>query len=177
MFDFLTRVPGSDALVPEDELTRDQIAEREKQERIDFHRRSVRNGPTRLRHVTSGMVRRAQARDIKRRTKKTRQAQVRNYLQTQRLAAVTRGHLQFAGILPFYLEDRDLDLLQQARSAVWLVQHFSEDEVSYAYADVKATLERALQFYGQAVGQTHLRLPADYVIPVYEEGTAPEGVA
>jgi hypothetical protein len=159
----------------DDEPSPEELELQAKKERIQFHRDHVRNGPANFRHVTSGMQRRAQERDLRRQMKKARRSQVRNYFQTQQLAATVRGQLQLAGLIPFVVP-RELDLMQQAKSAAWLVQHFSDGPTSFAYDDVVKALSAALKFYGEAVGLPGLRIPEDYVVPVYELGTEPQAV-
>ena len=172
MFDFFSKLPSLLGRQDDSEPTDAELELEAKKERIEFHRTHVRNGPTTFRHVTEGDARREQARAVRRQMKKARRSQLRSYHQTQRLAATVRGHLQLAGLIPFVVP-QPLDPWQQARSAAWLVQHFSEGPTSFAYDDVLASLSRALKFYGQAVGIPGLQVPADYVVPVYELGTGP----
>lgn len=147
-----------------------------------------KNGPARYRTPTNGQLRRARERFLKGQTRKARRNQIQNYFATQRLGAYVHAHLQAAGVLP-YAEERELDLHQQAVSAAWLVARFGveatiEDdegnrlktgEVSFAYFDVLEALRNALKFYGQVAGLEDLRIPDDYVVPIYEEGTKPAG--
>lgn len=174
--DILSQIPFlSKKTAPEapatGELTEaDRLAE-EKADRVAFHREHVRNGPVKFRHIADGAVRRANQRAIKRSTKRARRVQLKNYHETQRIAATVRGQLQLAGALPYVVE-RELDREQQVRSVVWLVVRFGTEKedgtVSLAYDDVVAALNSALKFYGQAVGLPGLVLSEDYVVPVYE---------
>lgn len=181
--DILSKLPFLNQDESDDDLSDEEREAQAKKDRIKFHRESVRNGPVKFKSVTSGMIRRAQARDLARRTKKVRRTQVQNYVATQRFGASVRGHLQHAGILPFI--NREVDPQQQVISAAWLVQRFGvnvevdgveTDEVSFAYHDVLNALSAALKFHGQVVGQPDLRVPDDYVVPIYEQGTAPAGI-
>jgi hypothetical protein len=180
--DILSRIPFLNSKTePDDDRTDEAIEAEAKAERIRFHREKVRNGPTNFKFLTNGQIKRAERRELAGRTRKARRAQVKNYFDTQRLAASVRGHLQSAGVLPYAVE-REIDRQQQVVSAAWLVTRFGvdiedTDEVSFAYNDVLIALGAALKFYGQAVGLPDLRVPADYVVPIYEEGTAPAGVA
>lgn len=157
----------------DDELSPEELEIEAKKERIEFHRDHVRNGPTSFRHVTNGMVRRAKARDLQRQMKKTRREQLRTYFRNQQLAAVTRGHLQAAGLLPYAVE-REVDLQKQSESVAWLLQNYTHGLATrFTRDDVIAGLSRALKVYGDIVGLPGLQVPADYVVPVYDrEATA-----
>ena len=140
MYDLLSSVlnkPEPDEA--EDKRTDEEIAADLKRDRIKFHRESVRNGPVKWKSMTSGQVRRAQKRAAKRAQKNTYRAQVRNYLETRRLASVTAAKLRQAGALP-YVHERELDRIQQVYATVWIVQRFGvEDDdgvVSFAKDDV-----------------------------------------
>lgn len=148
--------------------------------RIVFHRTHVRNGPSG--HVFGAVNARAQKRaqvaTAKRRVKRARRSQLRDYHESQRIAAVVRGHLQLAGVLPYVVE-RELDPRQQVISASWLVQRFGttveedgREIVSFKYEDVLTALGEALHFYGQVVGLPDLQVPAGYVVPIYEVASA-----
>lgn len=138
-----------------------------KADRIAFHRTHVRNGPANFKTQTNGQAKRARVRALARETKKARRAQVRNYLQTQRLAATVRGQLQLAGVLP-YADGRTPDPVRQVKAVVWIVQRFGPDEVSFKSAAVIDALNSALKFYSQATGHLGLSIPVGYVLPIHE---------
>lgn len=181
--DILSKLPFlKNKHVPETEEEGPTDAEL-KAERIRFHREKVRNGPVNFKTPTTGQIRRAQRRDLDRRTRKARRGQVQNYFATQQLGAVVRAHLQAAGVLP-YVHERPLDLQQQVVSAAWLIQRFGvpvmaedgvteTDEMSFAYFDVLTALGAALKFYGQTIGRNDLQIPEGYEVPIYEQGTEP----
>ena len=91
----LKKLTGGDAMTTESEVGEPEA----KKARIDFHRRSVRNGPVNLKSLTSGQVKRASKRALDRKTKNARRRQIRQYLADQREAATLRGHLQAAGVI------------------------------------------------------------------------------
>ena len=104
-------------------------------------------------------------------TKRARRKQVAEYLEIQKIGASTRGQLQLAGVLPFHAP-RDLDLAQQVKSTIWVVERFGKEgedgSMSYAHDDVLLALAAALEFYGKVIGDETLQVPEGYVIPVYE---------
>ena len=174
--DFLKKLPSLKAT--QDDIDADAEA-KAKADRIAFHRERVRNGPVSFKPVTAGQERRARARAVRKQMRVTRKTQVRNYFETQALGAQVRAHLQGAGVLP-YVHARPLDLHQQVVSAAWLIERFGKEgedgTTSYAYEDVLLALAEALRFHGQVIGDETLQVPADYVVPVFEEGTEPAKV-
>lgn len=182
--DILSKLPS--LTDDRDTAVAEQVFEVEsKRDRIAFHRAKVRNGPVNYKTVTAGQERRAQKRALARETRRARRVQVRNYFETQKLAAAVRGHLQRAGVLS-YLGQTEIDRHLQVTSTVWLLQRFGvnvevdgveTDEVSFAYDDVLKGLRAALKFHGQATGQEGLDIPEDFIVPIYEQGTEPAEVS
>lgn len=86
----------------DDERTEEEILAEEKAERIAFHRKHVRNGPTNFRTVTAGQVRRAEARSRRAEGRKVSRRYRRAWMQTQMAQAVLRGQLQQAGVLALH---------------------------------------------------------------------------
>ena len=94
--------PVSRLLGPTDrEPTAAEIAEDEKRERIEFHRRHVRNGPITSKSPTSGQVRRARVRHNRKQAKVRRRQQIRTWKADVREHAVLRGQLQAVGVLQY----------------------------------------------------------------------------
>jgi hypothetical protein len=151
------------------ELTAEQKSAEEKKARIKFHRESVRNGPTKFRHITAGQVRRAEARAKKRQMDRNFKREVKNYFERQRLAAAIRAHLQIVGVIPFF-DGREEPLEKQVVSTVWIVQRFG----------VEVTNDEGIglgfmSFREQATGAI-TRVPADFE-PAMFEVVADEAVA
>ena len=155
----------------EDTRTDDEIAAEEKAARVKFHRDKVRCGPVKFRPPSNGQLRRERQRALDTMTKRARRKQVAEYLEIQKIGASTRGQLQLAGVLPFHAP-RDLDLAQQVKSTIWVVERFGKEgedgSMSYAHDDVLLALAAALEFYGKVIGDETLQVPEGYVIPVYE---------
>lgn len=143
-----------------------------KKDRIAFHRDHVRNGPSNFKTVTNGQVKRAKVRALKAETKKARRRQVRAYLANQRQAATVRGHLQAAGVLPFFTEDYTATPEQALRSIMWIVARFApaqangSGEVEVTNGLVAEALTAALNFWQDAVGYPRTKLSPAYVLPV-----------
>lgn len=119
--------------------TPEEIEADEKRARIQWHRDHVRNGPAKFKTATTGQVRRAQARETKRKMKKARRKQVLNYFAQERFIATLRGNLQAAGVLD-YVTDYKPSERQEARALNWLARTFEGD-------DLEARLKDAVQTY------------------------------
>lgn len=143
-----------------------------KKDRIEFHRRSVRNGPTSFKQPTNGQIRRAKKRALARETKKAFRRQVRQHLADQREAATLRGQLQAAGILPYFTEDYTATPEQALRSVTWLIARFSAVEadgdgrVLVTEKVVIDSLTAALNRWQVIVGYPQTKLSPAYVLPV-----------
>lgn len=57
---------------------------REKQDRMQFHRDRIRNGPVKFKEQTTGQARRERQRALDRQTKKARRLQIKAYFEAQR---------------------------------------------------------------------------------------------
>lgn len=159
-----------------EELSDEEIAAQEKAERIAFHRRSVRNGPAKFHHVTSGQIRRAHARDIARQTRKTRRKQVRAFKAQQAEAATLRGHLQAAGVLAYVNPGLTAQGRpeQARRSIIWLVEHYYPAEINETVEVtedvVRRGIEAAAQRWQTLVGMPVTPLSPAYTLPVRVAG-------
>lgn len=148
----------------------EDVAAREKAERIQFHRESVRNGPVKFKSPTTGQQRRFRDRATKSLIRKNRRRQVRAYFAEQREAAQIRTHLQFVGVVAFANPDTPIRSEQIVASAIWLVRHFAQadagDTVEVTETVVREAFQAALTRWGQIVGVPGLTVPEDYVLPV-----------
>jgi hypothetical protein len=143
-----------------------------KKARIAFHREHVRNGPTNFKHVTGGQIKRAGKRDLARETKKARRRAVKQYLADQREGATIRGHLQAAGVLPYYTEDYRATPSQALHSVTWIIARFAPapadgtGKVEVTSKVVLDSLTAALNRWQVIVGYPQTRLSPAYVLPV-----------
>ena len=164
---------GSKDEAPEAEF--DYDSPEAKKERIDFHREKVRNGPVKFTSPTNGQIRRFEKRVAEGRTKKARRHQVRMHLLQTQEAAVLRGQLQMAGLVP-YAGLHVIDPVKQVRATVWIIDRFGEDgehgRKSFLEPDVRAALQSALNRYEALHGQPTSELDPDFVTPIYAEFVA-----
>lgn len=162
LFSRLSFVKGND----------EYVVDPAKEARIKFHRTHVRNGPAKLKASSRGQEKRERVRALARDTRRARRIQAQNFLETRRLAHITRGQLQQAGVLPWYMSTTPIDPVKQVKSVVWLVQRFGIEEEdgssSLKRNDVLAALNAALKFYGEAVGLPGLTVPDGYELPIYQ---------
>ena len=132
-----------------------------KKARIQFHREKVRNGPVKFSAPTSGQIRRAEKRDLDRRTRKARKAQIRSYFAAQSEAAALRGHLQQAGVIAFATKGRKITHASALSSVSWLLVRFGtrvEGEIDASPEGVRTALQTALNRYESMHG-----LPASQI--------------
>ena len=157
-----------------------------KKERIEFHARSVRNGPVSFKMPTNGQIRRAEARAARNRQRKTYRAEVKNYHEKQRIAMVLRGQLKLIGAIP-YLDPRDIPLATQIQATAWIVQRYGVEvtnddgvgigHVSFRRGDIIDAIRNAMKFYTSATGHL-ITLPADFEPAIsLDEGDLVEGAA
>jgi hypothetical protein len=133
---------------------------------IDFHRRSVRNGPAKFSTPTSGQTRRAGVRDLARRTKKARRAQVRGFLSTKSEVATLRGNLQAAGVVPYRTPGFVAGPLQAHSAIVWILRHFAEGDEN---GRVEVTRLAVIQSIGSAIERYNKLTGTNYILdPGYE---------
>lgn len=165
----LDRIPSLTADAEPEEVSEEDA----KRERIDFHRRNVRNGPTSFKTITAGQERRARKRALKREQRQALRRRVRQHHAGLREAANLRGHLQSAGVLPFFSDDFTVSPAAQVRSVTWIVQRFTPE--SFADEDgrfevtgkvVEAALRGALNRYQDLMGQPRTPLSPAYTLPV-----------
>lgn len=142
-----------------------------KKDRIAFHRDHVRNGPTNFKHVTGGQVKRAKVRALARETKKARRAAIRQYHADQREGATLRGHLQAAGVLP-YFGDHTATGAQALASVEWIIARYApapadgSGVVEVNSKVVVDSLTAALNRWQVIVGYPQTKLSPSYVLPV-----------
>lgn len=158
-----------------------------KKERIEFHARSVRNGPASFKAPTAGQIRRAGQRAERSRAKKAFRSEVKNYHEKQRIAMVLRGQLKLIGAIP-YLDPREIPLHDQIVATAWIVQRYgvevtNEDgtgtgHVSFRRGDIIDAVRNAMKFYTSATGHL-IALPTDFepAISLAEAGDVIEGAA
>ena len=144
-----------------------------KAERIKFHRTQVRNGPTNFRVVTNGQQKRARVRELNRRSRKARRAQIRQHFADLREAATLRGHLQAVGIAPYAVATTTLTAEGALRGIVWIVERFADDslvdengQVQVTEEVVRQSLTSALNRWQHLVGLPPTELSPAYVLPV-----------
>lgn len=146
-----------------------------KRDRIDFHRKNVRNGPVKFKSPSSGQLRRAHDRSIQRNIQKTREAQVRRFFGDQRLAAVARGKLHTVGIgfadasgRP-YLVGIEHRTKQQVDAARWLIEHFAHaqvgDTIEISDNVILTSFSTALAHCQVRAGLPTTGLPEGYALP------------
>lgn len=156
--------------VPESETEGDLTPEELKKERIKFHRERVRNGPVKFTTLTSGQIRRAKRRELDRRMKKARRAQVRAYRRDLAEAARIRAMLQAAGVIPYVDSSRRAAPGDAANAIVWILRRFGKPDESgvleVTREVVMDSLTRALQTWQQVTGQPKTQLSEDYELPV-----------
>jgi hypothetical protein len=150
-------------------LTREEEEALAKQERIKFHRRSVRCGPVKFREPTSGQIRRARHRDLRSMTKKARKHQISNYFAQRREAASLRHRLQAVGILEYSSPEFFVPEQAAHASALWLVGHFGDKvaimEQGLTVPIVEIAFLNALNRYEELSGLPKSdELPDDYEV-------------
>lgn len=160
----------------DDELTAEELELQAKKDRIEFHRRSVRNGPVNFKTPTNGQVRRAERRAMQRRIKANQRKQVRTYFANQREGAVLRAHLDSVGVLPLLLDcprPTPPNPVSAYNSTIWLIKHFADrsqvDEqgrVPVTEKSVREAFRVALNRWQKIVGLPPTELPEGYELPV-----------
>lgn len=171
--------------VEETDLTADEIRAAAKAERIEFHARSVRNGPVKFNAPTAGQQRRAEKRALKTKSRKAFRSEVQNFHEKQRVAMITRGQLQAAGALS-YIDGHEAPEAQQISATAWIVQRYGTEvtidgvgtgHASFRSADIVDAMKQALLFYTRATGHI-VALRSDYVPAIsLLEGDIVEGVS
>lgn len=153
-----------------DDVEPEMTEEEMKKERIAFHRRSVRNGPTKFSTTTAGQIRRMKVRALARDTKKARKRQVRAYLKDQREGATVRAHLQAAGVLPYFSDEHRASPEQIVKSLSWIISRFAEAEdgaeIEVTHDVVVGALQAALNRWQAIVGYPATPLSPAYTLPV-----------
>lgn len=153
----------------EDTRSPEEIEAQEKQDRIDYHRSQVRNGPVSYKTPTNGQLRRHKARGIKSRMKKTRRRQISAFFASQYEAGLLRSHLQSVGLVAYATRGYRPSPNQVYHSAIWLVKRFADAEGSQVEVTeevVRDAFQSALSRWASLVGLNDVRLPEDYVLPV-----------
>lgn len=152
-----------------DGYTAEDIAAAEKAERIDFHRKFVRNGPSSFKSMTNGQARRMKNRGIESAKRKNLKRARKDYHAQHRAAATVRGHLQIIEVLPFHTGLK-YDTQAQIASTSWLVQRFGVDVLldgePTGYKDLSRdgilmAIGEACAFYEEITGFP-VRIPAGY---------------
>ena len=168
--DILSKLPGlkSDDGDAEVVLSDEDL----RAERIAFHRDRVRNGPVKFSAPTSGQIRRAQVRELARKTKKARRRQVKGHFGAVREIATLRGHLQAVGIIlyPGHHKPGQGDVIA---SMTWIIQRFADskraDETGGVIVTedvVRESLQAALNRYQHLTRQEQTSLSPAYELPV-----------
>lgn len=151
------------------ELSDEEKAAQDKADRIDFHRKNVRNGPVSFKTITAGQERRTRERAVRKIERKNFRAEVRNYFERQRVAAVLRGHLQAVGLIA-YVDGHEADMHDQIVSTAWINQRWGSEvivdnqgtgHVSFSRDGVLDALRSAAEFYEKATGLI-VRVPVDF---------------
>lgn len=166
----LSKLPGlkSDGEEVEPVLSEEDL----KAERIAFHRDRVRNGPAKFSAMTNGQVRRAQHRELARKTKKARRRQVRAHFETRAEIALLRGHLQAVGIIlyPGHHKPGGGDIVA---SMTWIIRRFADakraDETGGVVVTeevVRESLQAALNRYQHLTRQKQTALSPAFELPV-----------
>lgn len=153
----------------EDTRSPEEIAKQEKQDRIDFHRSSVRNGPVSYKSPSNGQIRRAKAREIKRNMRKTRSRQISSYFASVREEAVLRGHLQAVGLVGYSTRSYKPTPLQVRESAIALIKQFADAQGAVVEVTEEVVLDSfrsALSRWANLNGRSDIRIPEGYSIPV-----------
>lgn len=121
-------------------------------------------------NMSSGQIRRAKHRALDRKTRSARRKQVSGHHKTQREAAIVRGQLQAAGVLPYSEESARATPEQALKSVTWLVERFGDaDEdgrIEVTRPVVMAALISAKAYWENAIGLPESRLDPDYELPV-----------
>lgn len=142
-----------------------------KRERIDFHRRQVRNGPTSFKYQTAGQVKRARHRALRRDTKRARRGQVRRFLVSQREIAVLRGQLQAVGVLP-YAQDGQFTPADDLRwnALLAILGNFGDADAEYPNdrETLVAAIERAFNRWQALTGRETTPLSPAYALPLID---------
>lgn len=166
----LSKLPGlkSDAEEVEPVLSDEDL----KAERIAFHRDRVHNGPVKFSAPTSGQIRRAQHRDLARKTKKARRRQVNAHFGAMQEIAILRGHLQAVGII-LYRSHHKPGAGDVINSMTWIIRRFADakraDETGGVVVTedvVRESLQAALNRYQHLTRQDQTALSPAYELPV-----------
>lgn len=156
----------------EADLKTDAVA---KKDRIEFHRRSVRNGPVSFKVPTQGQLRRAEKRRSERMLKKARRDQVRAYFANQREAAALRGNLQAVGVLSFNARSHAKITTAKADVALrWLVINYLPGG-ELPTNPIQASMLNALHRWQTLVGLPHTSLQ-EATYDVDDDATAPDAL-
>lgn len=124
----LSSLGTTDEEVPFEELSKEEQAEvlaEEKKQRVKFHRDSVRNGPVKWSHVTTGQQRRRAARDKAALQRKANKRHRRDFFRGQLHLATLRGQLQAIGAVS-YATDYKPSVKQRIAAGQWLLGAFGE---------------------------------------------------
>ena len=118
---------------PAKELTAEELEKleaEEKAQRIEWHRRNVRNGPRKTSYWTNGQLRRQQARDKKTHERKVNLRHRRAYVGKRHDLAALRGQLQAVGALPYRFGAQPSDALR-ANALNGLIEAYGERAMQY----------------------------------------------
>jgi hypothetical protein len=146
MIDLLSKLPGLHDAPGEVEVKSDEeIAAEARAERIKFHRNQVRNGPVNFKSLTTGQIRRAQARATQSAIRKNRRRAVSDHLAAKREAATLRGWLQAIGVLPYATEGYKASEGIVKSSLIHIVQTYGEPDESSQISVSKEVVDTAIQ--------------------------------
>lgn len=120
MLDFLSKTPS---MTPTDEVASDE--QKAKAERIDWHRRNVRNGPVKFRQPGPSDEKRQRRLALRRQTKKAERAQRKQHFAQTREHALLRGQLQRVGVIA-YETDFQPSGQDRMQAVAWLIHRFVE---------------------------------------------------
>lgn len=111
----------------EDAATREA---KEKRARIEWHRRNVRNGPTKMGSISEGRAKSRQRRQMAAAERKMNLRHRRTWMKNQHRRAILRGQLQFVGMVPLtsgYVPTPE----QSAAAKVWIEERFESVQAAY----------------------------------------------
>lgn len=148
-----SKLPGLISDHQNDAVDSTLTEEEAKKERIAFHRAKVRNGPIDYKYPTNGQLRRLEERRRERKAKVARRRQVRAFFKSEREAAVLRGHLQAAGVLPYSSSKVKRDPLTITNSVEWLIQRFSTRTGLLSEKEITDALTAALNRWQHLTNQ------------------------
>lgn len=148
------------------ELTDEERAAEEKRDRIKFHRESVRNGPVKFSHTTTGQLRRARQRAMTAMQRKGYRRQVRAHFANLREASILRAKLQGVGLLDSYVE---IPEASGHKAALWIIAKFGDrqaiTEQGLTVDIVEVAFLNALNRWEELSGlQKSDELPDDYSV-------------